>query len=59
MNWAKIIIVILAGLGLLINLYWDVEGRPAKAPAGFGGVLSTLIVYVGLAFLYYYAGIFN
>lgn len=59
MNWAQITIVILLALGFLVHLHWDVEGREAKAPAGYGGVLGTVIIYAFHAFLYYKAGLFG
>lgn len=59
MNFASWIIVGLLVLGFFLNLFWDIEGRPAKSPTGFVGVLGTLVMYALLAWLYYTAGIFG
>ncbi len=59
MNWAQIIIVCFFVLGFFINLYWDVEGREARQPSGYTGVLSTVILYAIMTFVYYKAGMFG
>ena len=54
--------VLLIGLlitATLINLYRDINGRPAKEPVGFSGVVSTLISTIISVLIYYFAGAFS
>jgi hypothetical protein len=59
MNFANYILIGLLALGFLVNVYWDIEGRPARTPYGFFGVLITMVCYGALVFLYYTAGLFG
>lgn len=55
-QWLLVVTVVAS---LLRMLYVDMHGSPAKPPAGFAGVVSTLIA-VGIAVLLYWgAGAFS
>ncbi len=53
------LIVINLLAGVLLTLYRDVNGRKAEDPAGFRGVVVTLIVFVLMAAVYLGAGVFE
>lgn len=59
MNFASYLILVILALKFLGHLYNDVNGRPSRPPEGFLGVLSTIIVYSFLVWLYYMAGLFG
>lgn len=56
---AQILIAVIWIVGLFFNLYHDVNGRTAKEPEGFSGVVSTIVASSILAAIYYYAGAFS
>ncbi len=46
-------------LGFFYVLYVDINGREAKAPGGFGAVVSTFIIQAVILALYWGAGVFD
>jgi len=56
---AQWILVALLVANLLLGLYRDINGRPAKEPEGFSGVVGTLIAVALTVILYWYAGAFS
>jgi hypothetical protein len=34
----------LYAIGFILELYWDVNGRPKREPMGFAGVMATLAI---------------
>jgi len=53
---AQIILVALLIMSFFIGLYRDINGRPAKEPEGFGGVVTSIILLAVVLLLYYFAG---
>jgi hypothetical protein len=46
-------------VNLLTMLYVECQGRPARKPAGFSGVLGSLIVTAIVVWMYWMAGLFS
>lgn len=44
---------------MLLLLYRDVNGSPAKEPLGFSGIVTTLIVVAMIAAMQWGAGLFS
>ena len=59
MKYAQWFIAIALGISFFVNLYRDVNGRPAKEPKGFEGIVSTVISTAIIVVIYYLAGAFN
>lgn len=56
---AQILVIVLVTVNFLGNLYIDVNGRKAKEPKGFEGIISTLLATAIIITVYYFAGAFN
>jgi len=56
---SQVVILTFLVLDLLIKFYYDVNGRPAREPEGFMGILSSIIATVIVFALYYWAGTFS
>lgn len=52
-------LILLNLVGFINMLYVDVNGRKAKAPEGFYGVLGTIIATTFVALLFWGAGAFS
>lgn len=59
MNIYQILITVFLIIGFFATIYWDIEGRAAREPAGFKGVVVTIILYAVIFLLYYKAGLFS
>jgi len=59
MNTAKTIMIIFLVLDLLRLIKYDIDGRPAKKPLGFSGVITSFIATAVVAILWWFAGIFT
>lgn len=59
MKYCQIIILILLAIGFISSLRVSRNGRPAKEPDGFVGVLLTIIVAAVFFTIYWKAGAFS
>lgn len=59
MKYAQIFIVITLAISFFVNLYKDINGRPAKEAKGFEGVVSTVISTAIMIVIYWLAGAFS
>jgi hypothetical protein len=59
MKPCQIIIAILFWVGFFYTIYTDINGRKARGPQGFIGVVSTIVLYFLYAIMYYKAGAFS
>lgn len=59
MRLAQCLLIGLLILGFFANLFWDVNGKAAKEPEGFAGVVGTIVIYTIIVFLYHKAGLFS
>lgn len=55
----QIVLLLLMAISMLFNMRNDINGRPAKEPDGFFGVVITMIVMAILIFIFYHAGAFS
>lgn len=44
---------------LFINIYWDVNGKAARKPRGFRGVVETIVIMTIFVLVYWQAGAFS
>lgn len=45
--------------GFLANVYWDINGRPAREPSGFAGVVGTIVIYALSIAMGFGAGVYQ
>ena len=57
-NWAQWLIVANQIASTLVMIHYDYQGRPARKPLGFPGVVGTLLVNAGVMWVFYKAGLF-
>ncbi len=55
----QVLFVIVQVAGFFMVLHQDVNGRTAKAPEGFVGVVSTVLIQAALMAMYWGAGFFD
>lgn len=55
-QWA---IVFLLVTNFLAMIHRDIEGRPAKEPQGFSGVMASFVAFAILVGLFWGAGLFS
>jgi hypothetical protein len=55
----QIVLTALMAASVLIMIYRDINGAPAKSPEGFAGVVGTIVTYAGTMALWWGSGAFD
>ena len=53
---AQICLLVFVAVAFFVNIYRDINGRPAREPEGFSGVVTTILATAFALALYYFAG---
>ncbi len=59
MIYAQCFILLIIIVSFFMHLNYDINGRPAKEPKGFNGVVSTVVSIAITVIIYYIAGAFS
>ena len=56
---AQILIICFMFINFFRMLYTDINGRPAKEPKGFEGIVTSFLALALVIIIYYFAGAFS
>jgi len=59
MKWCQLVVIAICVINFFGLLYTDFHGRKTKEPGGFAGAISTVIVSLAMAALFWGAGAFS